>query len=321
MFDVRTVHGSAWLADPSHVLQALAKLAGFDRCFSGREVAEYRRQRLEEARLASSKAIRATKGKIGVIPIEGPIQQRMTSELMKLGGTSCEEVGYALDVLLNDESVDAIVFHVDSPGGSSYGISELSDRIYAARGRKKTYAVANSLMASAAYWLGTSAETVVVTPGGDVGSVGCYVIHADHSKALEAEGVRVEMVKSGKYKGEFNDFTPLSDESRSHLQESVDETHDKFLQALKRNRGVSLDHVREKFGQGRLLGAEKALDAGMVDRVMSFDQLMQKLVGDGPSGGKKASAEVLRLSQEHRKRKDDLAARAARLMPDTSRKV
>lgn len=322
MLDLTVLHNTAWLVDPSHAQLLATRLAGFDRCFTGREVAAERKQRLAEARQAGSLAlqgsgvdhveeraaarpIRAAKGKVGVIPVHGPVEQRLTSALMKLGGTSTEEVGAALDALLNDSSVEAIVLHVDSPGGGIYGVEELSDKIYAARGRKKIYAMADSLAASAAYWIATAAETVVVTPGGDVGSVGVYAIHVDKSKALEKEGLSVTLARAGKYKAEFAPFAPLGDATKGHLQEVVDGSYQKFLAALKRNRGVSLEHVRKEFGEGRLVGAAPSVERKMADRVMTFDQLLARLTGgSGGEGGGRASADVLRRRLAHQRMKE-----------------
>lgn len=304
MFDPKVLNGRYFLATPEAIREAVARLSVFPSCPSAREVVEERQRRCEEARQAASKAIRATRGKIGVIGIYGVVEQRMSSALMKLGGTSTEEVGIALDAMLADSTVDAIVLDVDSPGGSVYGVEELSDKIYNARGKKKIYAIANSLAASAGYWLLSAAEVVAVTPGGDVGSVGVYAVHVDESKAIEAEGLSVSIVSAGKYKVEFANTGPLTPEAKAYLQDQVNDTYSKFLNALKRNRGVSLDTVRRDFGEGRVLGADKALAAKMVDKVMTFDELLGRLTGNA-ADGKRASVEVLRLRQARRKQSED----------------
>jgi signal peptide peptidase SppA len=301
MFDLSILNDKLFLADPAALRLCVAKLRTFATCPSAREVAEARRKGLDDARQAAGRAIRTSRGKVGVIPVHGPIDQRMSSELMKLGGTSTEEVAAALDALLADSQVEAIVLHVDSPGGHIYGVEELSDRIFAARGRKKIYAAADSMAASAGYWIASAAETLIVTPGGDVGSVGVYAAHVDQSKALEAEGLTVSLVSAGKYKVELSPYGPLAEEARGHLQEMVDTTYTKFTAALKRNRGVSLEAVRKDFGEGRLVPAAKALASKMVDRVLPFQDLMTKLTG-GSDGGQRATAEVLRLRHEQAKR-------------------
>lgn len=251
-------------------------------------------QLLAEAERKPTKAIRAVKGKVGVIPIYGPVAQRMSGELMKADGTPLDYVNAALDSLVANPSVGAIVLRMDSPGGGVYGVSETADRIFAARKKKPIYAIADSVAASAGYWLASAADVVISTPSGDVGSVGVYRMHIDESAMLEKEGMKVSLIHAGKYKTEFAPTAPLSDEARAEMQTRVDETYVSFLNALKRNRGVSIEKVRDDFGQGRVVGAEDAMRRGMIDRVMSYDQLMMKLTGvDEPSQGGISTASAM----------------------------
>ena len=107
------------------------------------------------------------------MPIYGTISHRahMVEDISGPGGTSAEKVGRQLAELLDDPAVGSIVLDIDSPGGTIAGVPELADQIFAARGQKKIVAVANSLAASAAYWIGSAAEDFVVTPSGGAGSI------------------------------------------------------------------------------------------------------------------------------------------------------
>ncbi|WP_052688250.1 S49 family peptidase [Xanthomonas sp. MUS 060] len=98
-------------------------------------------------------------------------------------------LGAALRQALADDTVSQILIDIDSPGGSVYGVAELADQIQSARSIKPVVAVANSLAASAAYWIGCAAGELYVTPGGEVGSIGVWQAHFDYSQALAADGV------------------------------------------------------------------------------------------------------------------------------------
>lgn len=305
--DLTAIHGTAWTCEPAGLRRAIASIARVPTCPSGRELVAERIRRMDVARQASARAIGGVgRGqKIGVIPIYGPVEQRLTAALDKAGGTSLEEVSAMFDVLVNDPSVGSIVLHIDSPGGSSYGTQELSDAIYSARRQKPIYCIADSMCCSASYWIGTAANEVYVTPGGDVGSVGVYCVHVDESQALEEDGIKVTIVSAGEYKAELANVKPLTDSAKAYLQASVDETYQAFVSGVARNRGVSTATVLADYGQGRVLGASRALAAGLVDGIMTFDQLMSKLLGGGESGqrgARAASAEVLRLRHEQRRR-------------------
>jgi ClpP class serine protease len=63
------------------------------------------------------------------------------------------------------------------------------------------------MAASAAYWIATAADEVVVTPSGQVGSIGVFATHEDISKALDMEGIKVSLISAGKYKTEGTPFS------------------------------------------------------------------------------------------------------------------
>jgi signal peptide peptidase SppA len=260
-------------------------------------------QQLASAREAAAQQLRKVNGRVAVMPIHGVIEQRMSPMGYTFGGFSTEDGEAALRSMVDNPSIDAIVLHVDSPGGSTYGVQEFSDAIFEARGKKKIYAVADSTAASAAYWIASAADTFIATPGGDVGSIGVYMVHADESKAWDNMGVKFSIIKAGKHKAEGNPFEPLGTEGRDYFQGLVDDTYGKFIDTISRNRKTSRSTVREKFGQGRLVSADSAKEAGMIDRVMPFSEVMGKLInGSGGPAKARANVDVLRARQEQRKR-------------------
>jgi signal peptide peptidase SppA len=216
---------------------------------------------------------------IGVLPVFGVIGHRASLVYDTSSGvnTSTELLSAAFRKMLVDERVSAIVLDIDSPGGSVYGVSELADEIYASRGQKRIVASVNSLAASAAYWIASAADEVVITPGGEAGSIGVWGAHVDASKYWEKEGLKWTLVSAGKYKVEGNEFGPLDDEARAFQQKRVDEYYDMFVKAVARNRRDTQTAVRNGYGEGRILGAEGAVKANLADRVGSFDQVLAEL--------------------------------------------
>ena len=227
-------------------------------------------------------------GSIAVLPLHGVIVQRAGFLSDLFGDSSTERFGALLRQTLADPSIGAVVIDVDSPGGSVYGVQELADEIFAARGPKPIVAVANSMAASAAYWLATQADDLVVTPSGEVGSIGIIAAHQDVSVALEQAGVKMTLVSAGKYKAESNPFVPLGEDARAAIQSRVDDHYAVFVNAVARGRGVRPSAVRGGFGEGRVVGARQAVDLGMADRVATLEQTIAKLGGSRArrSGGR-----------------------------------
>ena len=221
----------------------------------------------------------ARNGPVAVIPLFGILAQRMNLMTAMSGGTSTELFGRAFQAALADPEVSAIVIDIDSPGGSVFGVAELGQLIYDARGQKPVIAQANSQAASAAYWVASQADEIVVTPSGEVGSIGVIAHHQDISVAEEMQGVKDTLVTYGDNKAIANPFEPLSESAQAYLQKRADEYGVMFDQAVARGRGVSAARVRAKFGQGLMFGAEEAVKLGMADRVGTLQQTLDRLTG------------------------------------------
>jgi len=218
-------------------------------------------------------------GGIAVLPLYGIVTQRgnMVDNISGPGATSTEQFSAALRQLLVDDSVSQILIDIDSPGGSVYGVAELADEIFQARAQKPIVAIANSLAASAAYWIGCSANEFYVTPGGEVGSIGVWQAHQDFSKAFDEAGIKTTLISAGDYKVEGNPYAPLDPEAQAFMQSRVDDYYQAFVKAVAKGRGVSNSEVTAGMGQGRVLGAQTAESQRMVDGVTTFERLLGSL--------------------------------------------
>jgi signal peptide peptidase SppA len=176
----------------------------------------------------------------------------------------------------------------------------LSDAILSARAQKPVVAIANSLAASAAYWIGSQAGEFYVTAGGEVGSIGVWQAHQDYSKAMDEAGVKTTLISAGKFKVEGNPYAPLDEEAQGFMQSRVDDYYAAFTKAVAKGRGVPITQVRDGMGQGRVLGADAALAQNMVDGIASFDQVLSKMHKDAASSAKSsppAKPKTSRLAQ------------------------
>lgn len=270
---LRYVAETPWAILPAKMDEILAVLA---RRAAGDELtAEEIAARLGDAPRAPAPR---TAGSVAVIPIHGTIAHRMGSMDESSGGISAERIGRLMSQALADESVGSIVLDVNSPGGTVAGMPELAAQLLAARGQKPIVAVANALMASAAYWIAAAAaDEIVASPSALVGSIGVYLVRQDLSKALAQQGIAVDIIKAGTYKADDLPFTPLTDEGRAHLQGLVDAMYDSFVSAVAQGRGVTPAAVREGYGEGRALLAKDAKTAGLVDRVETLEATITRL--------------------------------------------
>ncbi|MDQ3933420.1 MAG: S49 family peptidase [Actinomycetota bacterium] len=221
-----------------------------------------------------------TTGGVAVIPLRGLITPR-ASYLSYLfgGGGGLQGFRSQLREAVGDADISAIVLDIDSPGGSTDLLAETAAELRAAREVKPIVAVANTWAASAAYWLAAQGDELVVTPTGEVGSVGVFMAHEDWSKFEEDFGVNTTLISAGKYKTEGNRFEPLSNEARETFQAIVDYYYDLFTYDVGKGRSVAQSVVKgPKYGEGRMVLAKQAVAQGMADRVETLEQTIARVV-------------------------------------------
>lgn len=274
---VRAILARPWAIDPDSLAWAaicdVLALRASGGTLSDAEIAA----RIE----AAANGLRAggTRAKaVAVIPIYGVISPRMATMSRMSGGTAADAIAADFRAALADPEIDGIVFDVDSPGGNVEGIAELAGEIREARGQGKPIAaVANHMAASAAYWPITGVDELVATPSASVGSIGVFAAHQDVSAAMEQKGIRTTFVYAGKHKVDGNEYEPLGDEARAAIQADVDTYYGMFTADVAKGRGVSVEAVRNGFGEGRTVLAKAALDLGMVDRIDTLENTIRRV--------------------------------------------
>jgi ClpP class serine protease len=172
---------------------------------------------------------------------------------------------------LDDPTVDALLLNVDSPGGEATGINELGDMLFEARATKPIWSYVEGLGASAAYWLASATERIVVDATAALGSIGVVLAVSDPTKANARE---IEFVSS---QSPNKRPDPTSERGKAQLQRLVDAMAAVFVAKVARNRGVSEEQVLADFGSGGLLVGEHARRAGLADALGSFEGTLAEL--------------------------------------------
>ena len=216
-------------------------------------------------------------GALAVVPVMGPLTHRPRL----FGGMSYQALASQVRRVSQHPEISTIVFDIDSPGGAVAGLDELASAVRTVP--QRTVAVANTLMASAAYYVASVADEIVVAPSALVGSIGTVAMHVDISKQLEQIGIRPTFISAGKGKTAGNPFEPLSDDARIDLQEIVDNFYAEFVTTVAKGRQaagavVTTGIVRERWG-AKIFTAEEAVRLGVADRVATLDQVVGQLAG------------------------------------------
>lgn len=206
---------------------------------------------------------------IAVIPIHGTLVKRTLGLEAASGLTSYQDIGVMLDAALADPSVTGILLDVDSPGGEASGSFELARRVREAAAVKPIWAVANDAAFSAAYAIASSAERIVVTETGGVGSIGVIALHIDQSVKDANDGYRYTAITAGRHKNDFSPHEPLTDTAKSELQSEVGRLYDIFVGHVAAMRGLPEMAVRAT--EAALYFGPNATAAGLADAVGTLE--------------------------------------------------
>lgn len=218
------------------------------------------------------------RGNIALLSISGPITKHESFFSFFFGGTSIERLKAEFLSAMNDDSIDSVGILVDSPGGQVAGVSDFADTIFAHRDIKPIFAHIEDLGASAAFHLASQAHTISASPAAEIGSIGTIGTITDSSGLAEQAGVVVYTVISKgaeDHKGAGIPGTAVTEAHLADLQERVDTANGFFLRAIERGRGMKSSEARA-VADGRLHGATRAKELGLVDTIQTTDMAFLK---------------------------------------------
>lgn len=208
---------------------------------------------------------------VAVIPVTGPIFHYADFFTEVSGATSIETLARDFTTALHDPAVHSMLLEIDSPGGEAGGVSEFANMVYAARGQKPIMAYVSDVGASAAYWIASATDAIVIDDTAVIGSIGAVAVVPDPSKSA---GRTIQIVSSQSPRKRAD---PTTEGGRSQIQGMIDALADVFVAAVARNRGVTEETVLADYGQGGVFVGQAAVAAGLADRLGSFEGVIADL--------------------------------------------
>jgi protease-4 len=165
-----------------------------------------------------------------------------------------------------DDSVKAVVFRIESPGGGVSPSQELYREIQRTAEKKPVVASMGSVAASGGYYIASGGRKIYANPGTITGSIGVIAQFTNLEELFKKIGFRMEVVKSGAYKDVGNPGRAMTPEEREYLQKLLDSVHQQFIRDVARGRRMPEEKVRE-IADGRIFTGEQAKGLGLVDEL------------------------------------------------------
>lgn len=224
--------------------------------------------------------------KLGVLNVEGTTVYRSTPFEAMCGMTSYQRLERTLKAQLA-EGAKTVLMYVDSGGGEAYGMMETASnlRTLADGAGAKIVAYVDGTSGSAAYGLTAVAHEVIANPSSRVGSIGVVVSLMNNSKQLEKDGLERIYLYKGDNKVALDKDGNFSESFLKTVDEMITESYQDFTSHVANFRGIPVQSVIDT--QASVYTAQKALDVGLVDRLMGrsefFSEYLVQVVGGANS--------------------------------------
>ncbi len=208
--------------------------------------------------------------KIAVVNVQGEIVSGSEGFLGSAQATSGNLVSQ-LEQARNDDSVSAVVIRLNTPGGSVVASDEISREVAKVRKAGKTVVAAmGEVAASGGYFIAAGANSIVANPSTITGSIGVIMVLLNLEGAAGKLGVEPIVVKAGRLKDIGSPFREMTSRERRIFQRLLDEAHGRFMNVVSQGRRMPMRRVRG-IADGRILSGQQAREAGLVDRLGTFD--------------------------------------------------
>ncbi|PZR22684.1 MAG: signal peptide peptidase SppA, partial [Flavobacterium psychrophilum] len=176
----------------------------------------------------------------------------------------------ALKEARENDAVKAIVLRVDSPGGSAL-TSELIWRDIELTKKVKPVVVSmGNVAASGGYYISCNADRIFAEEGTITGSIGVFGMLPNFTELSNRIGIHTEQVSTHKNASGYSVFSPLKDDTRAIIQESVEKVYTTFVSRVAAGRKLTPEQV-DAIGQGRVWSGSMALKNGLVDEIGGLD--------------------------------------------------
>lgn len=229
--------------------------------------------------LGGAKSVLQKQGNRAMISIEGPMMFNPgVFDRLVMGATSTLDIMEAVQDVANDSKIKSVVFTINSPGGEAHKIHSLADMVHELSQIKPTAALNMGVMASAAYHVGSQVNKIYVDDQLNLtGSIGTMAVLTDSSEAAKQAGVKVIPVVTGELKAAGMPGTEVDDKMIASVQKRVNELQSVFSRNVNRSRPTIDLQDGSTVRSGDVFGAEESLQLGLIDGVMSLDQIFTSL--------------------------------------------
>jgi signal peptide peptidase SppA len=204
---------------------------------------------------------------VAIIEVEGTLVHKGGWVGNNSGETSYQGLQAQIALARKSPQVKGVVFEYDSYGGEVSGAFETAAALSQLSREKPTISILTDFAYSAGYLLASQSRQIVLPRFGGTGSIGVIMIHADYSQALEQEGVRLTIIRSGEKKAEGNPYEPLGSDIAEKWQRQADVMRAEFAGVVAQGRSKRISKAKALATEAGVYDAGEAVAMGLADAV------------------------------------------------------
>ncbi|MDP6139474.1 MAG: signal peptide peptidase SppA [Candidatus Woesearchaeota archaeon] len=219
-------------------------------------------------------------GNVAVIDITGTIVADKDANFLFEDVTSSDEIRKLIRKADKNNRIKAIIFKINSPGGSAVASEEIANEIK--KTNKTTVAWIREIGTSGAYWIASSADYVISNRMSITGSIGVIASYLGFSDFLKEHNVSYERLVAGSLKDMGSPFKELTPGEKALFEKSLDAIHDYFVDEIAKNRNLRKSDVK-KIATGMFYLGVEAKELGLVDELGSREEVInyiEKQIGE-----------------------------------------
>lgn len=245
-------------------------------------------------------------GKIAVVDLEGVIitPQETVRDLKKFA---------------DDDSVKAIILHVNSPGGGVAASEEIYREVRRIRDEKKKHIAAaiETVGASGAYYVSSGANKIYADAGSVVGSIGVIMEWYNYGDLIKWAKMKDVVIKTGEFKDTGNPTRDLTPAEQQYLQGMAQNMLGQFISSVAKGRSLKEEDVKA-IADGKVWTGEQAKNLKLIDEIGDFEEAVKQTA---KAVGIKGDPTLVRVEKEKKSLSDVLFGDVSGFLPDAAKLI
>jgi len=212
---------------------------------------------------------------VAIVRIEGPIGFSVDRSPLHLARGS-EAVIKRLNELEKNSNIRAVIVRINSPGGTVAATQEIYNKLWKLR-KKNIQLIASmgEIAASGGYYVASACNYIMANQGTITGSIGVIAAAPNLKGLFERFGIKMNVIKSGKFKDIMSSHRDMRDDERELLQQLIDLSYNRFLKDIALGRNMNESDIRP-YADGRVMTGETALQCKLIDGIGTFEDSVYK---------------------------------------------